>query len=127
MNKKIIALMLATAALVIPPSAYAQEEYSGSFVDADWIHKTKGTATITIADEKTTLSFESFETTFGPDLYVYLATDDKASEFVSLGLLQSNTGDQIYEIPADVNLSKYDKVLIWCQAFSVLFGSAQLA
>ena len=61
------------------------------------------------------------------DLYVYLSTDEGASDYVSLGTLKANMGNQNYEIPSDVDVAKYSKVLIWCQAFSVLFGSADLA
>jgi Electron transfer DM13 len=62
----------------------------------------------------------------GPDLYVYLSTDKNASDFVNLGRLKGNVGDQNYEIPDGTDFSKYDTALIWCQAFSVLFGSAEL-
>ena len=121
-------MFLAVAAAAVPPAAFAEEtQLSGSFVDADWIHKTQGTATITLNDEGSVLSLQDFKTTNGPDLYVYLSTDKKASEFVNLGRLQSSNGDQSYEIPDDVDLSKYDKVLIWCKAFGVLFGTAELA
>jgi len=58
---------------------------------------------------------------------VYLSTDTKATEFVNLGKLKANIGNQNYEIPQDVDLKKYNKVLIWCKAFSVLFGSAELS
>jgi len=71
--------------------------------------------------------FENFKSTNGPDLFVYLATDDQASDFVDLGRLKGNVGNQNYEIPEGVDLSKYNKVLVWCKAFSVLFGSAELA
>ena len=128
MNKKILVALLVTAVLVIPPSAYAEDtQVSGSFVDADWIHKTQGTATITLDENGSVLNLEDFKTTNGPDLYVYLSTDKKASEFVDLGRLQSSDGNQSYEIPEGVDLSKYDKVLIWCKAFGVLFGTAELS
>jgi hypothetical protein len=58
---------------------------------------------------------------------VYLATDDKASEFVSLGKLKANNGNQNYDIPENTDLEKYSKVLIWCKAFGVLFGNADLS
>jgi len=64
--------------------------------------------------------------TNGPDLYVYLSTDKAASDFVNLGRLKGNMGNQNYEIPQGTDLDKYDTVLIWCKAFSVLFGSAEL-
>ena len=73
------------------------------------------------------LRLENFKATNGPDLYVYLATDKSTSDFVNLGRLKGNIGNQNYAIPAETNLTKYNTALIWCKAFSVLFGSAQLA
>lgn len=94
----------------------------------DGIHDAQGDALVlTLKDGTRYLRLENFKATNGPDLYVYLSTDDKASDFVSLGRLKANMGNQNYQIPSDVDLSKYDKVLIWCKAFSVLFGSAELA
>jgi hypothetical protein len=49
-----------------------------------------------------------------------------ASNFMDLGRLKGNIGNQNYEVPVDIDLSKYNNVLIWCKAFSVLFGNAQL-
>lgn len=119
--------ILVMTAIVIPPAVYAEKpELSGTFVDGDWIHKTQGTARIiTLDDGSSVLRLEDFKTTNGPDVFVYLATDDKATEFVDLGRLKANNGNQNYELP-DVDFSKYDKVLIWCKAFSILFGTAEL-
>jgi hypothetical protein len=50
-----------------------------------------------------------------------------ASDYVSLGKLKANNGNQNYEIPNDVDLSKYNNVLIWCKTFGVLFGNAELS
>jgi hypothetical protein len=58
---------------------------------------------------------------------VYLSTDDRASEFVNLGNLKANNGNQNYDIPDGTDLEKYNNVLIWCKSFSVLFGSAELS
>jgi hypothetical protein len=41
--------------------------------------------------------------------------------------LKGNRGDQNYEVPATVDLTKYRAVTIWCRRFSVNFGSAPLA
>jgi hypothetical protein len=70
---------------------------------------------------------ENLQVTNGPDLYVYLAADKSVSDFVSLGKLKANNGNQNYKIPSQTDLTKYDTVLIWCRPFSVLFGSAELA
>jgi hypothetical protein len=101
---------------------------SGSFIGVgDGIHDAEGRAFVLSLDDGTKyLRFEDFKATNGPDLYVYLSTDEQASDFVNLGRLKANMGNQNYEIPSEVNLSKYSNVLIWCKAFSVLFGSAEL-
>ncbi len=103
--------------------------YSGTFTGVgDGIHDAQGDAyTIPLEDGSNVLRLENFQSTNGPDLFVYLATDDKATEFINLGDLKANKGNQNYEIPDDVDLSKYNKVLIWCKSFSVLFGSAELS
>ncbi|MCV0401736.1 MAG: DM13 domain-containing protein [Nitrosopumilus sp.] len=103
--------------------------YSGTFIGVgDGIHDAQGNVyTIPLEDGSNVLRLENFESTNGPDLFVYLATDDGASEFINLGELKANKGNQNYEIPDDADLTKYNKVLIWCKAFGVLFGSAQLS
>lgn len=102
-------------------------EVSGTFVGVnDGIHNANGIAKVILLSDGKVLRLEEFKATNGPDLYVYLATDKTASDHVSLGRLKGNVGNQNYEIPANVDLAKHDTVLIWCQAFSVLFGSAEL-
>jgi len=102
---------------------------SGVFVGVgDGIHDAQGDAlVIPLENGQKVLRLEDFRSTNGPDLYVYLATDSGASDYVSLGRLKANIGNQNYDIPAGTDLSKYDNVLIWCKQFSVLFGSAELA
>ena len=103
--------------------------YLGSFVGVgDGVHDAQGNAyTIPLEDASNVLRLENFKSTNGPDLYVYLATDKNASDFVNLGELKASSGNQNYEIPDNTDLSKYNKVLIWCKAFGVLFGSAELS
>ena len=101
----------------------------GNFVEAgDGFHKAEGIVkVINLADGRTFLRLENLKTTNGPDLYVYLSVGKDASDIVNLGRLKGNIGNQNYEIPAGADLSKYDTVLIWCKAFSTLFGSAKLS
>ncbi|MGI9566291.1 MAG: DM13 domain-containing protein [Nitrosopumilus sp.] len=100
----------------------------GQFVGVgDGIHDAQGTVKIIQVEGGTEyLRLENFKSTNGPDLYVYLAIDGNASDYVDLGRLKGNVGNQNYEIPQGTDLSKYDNVLIWCKSFSVLFGSAEL-
>ena len=101
---------------------------TGSFVGVgDGIHDAQGIAkVIPIEGGGKVLRLEDLVVTNGPDLYVYLSTDKSASDFVNLDRLKANIGNQNYQIPEGTDLTKYKTVLIWCKAFSVLFGSAEL-
>lgn len=99
-------------------------------------HETTGNAAIlALPDGRRILRLTSFSTSNGPDVRVYLVaasdvTDDetvKKAGFVELGPMKGNKGDQNYEVPADLDLSRYRTVTIWCKRFSVNFGSAPLA
>ena len=103
-----------------------KELFSGEFQDADSFHKVSGKVIVLEDGGKRYLRFENFESPNGPDLKVYLSVDDSAGDYVSLGELKGNIGNQNYEISEGSDLEKYDKVLIWCERFSVLFGSAEL-
>ena len=94
----------------------------------DGIHNAEGYAKIlTLSDGSQILRLEDFRSTNGPDVHLYLSTDKQASNFIDLGRLKANNGDQNYQIPIDTDFNKYKYVLIWCKPFSVLFGSAQLS
>jgi hypothetical protein len=107
----------------------------GAFRDADAVHKGKGNATIfSTPTGSAVLRFTDFTATNGPDLKVWLvkagnirSSDDvTASEWVSLGPLKGNKGDQNYVIPQGTDLSAYQSVVIWCEQFGVLFAAADI-
>jgi len=105
-----------------------QVTMSGMFVGVgDGIHSAQGTAKVLSLDDATFLRLEDFKATNGPDLHVYLATDERAIDYVDLGQLKANIGNQNYQIPEGVDLTKYDTVLVWCKQFSVLFGHAVIS
>ncbi len=98
-------------------------------------HDTTGSATIyQLPDGKRVLRFAQFETSNGPAVQVYLvaandATDSdtvKKAGFLSLGPIKGSKGDQNYELPAGVDLTKYKAVTVWCERFGVNFGTAPL-
>lgn len=109
-------------------AAYPALQYMGQFIGVgDGIHDAGGSASIYEIDEgMSVLRLEDFFSTNGPGLRVYLSTDKGASDYVSLGDLKANRGNQNYDIPAGTDLEKYNKVLIWCEPFRVLFGSAEV-
>jgi hypothetical protein len=84
--------------------------------------------------EQRFVRFENFSTDNGPDLRVYLSASDANGDsgafdddFIDLGVLKGNIGDQNYEIAPDVDLSVYDTVVVWCVRFSTPFTAADLA
>ena len=89
-------------------------------------HPASGTARIIEADGKKYIRYENFKTINGPDIYVYLAKDLDAKDYVSLGVVKATEGNINYEIPSGTNLADYKYVLTWCKTFSVLFNSAQI-
>lgn len=94
----------------------------------DGIHNAEGKAKIlTLSDGSQIIRLEEFRSTNGPDVHLYLSTNKQASDFIDLGRLKANIGNQNYQIPVNTDYNKYNYVLIWCQPFSVLFGSAQLS
>ena len=106
---------------------------SGEFRDADRFHKGSGTAKLyRIPELGHLLRFEEFQATNGPALHVLLATAARPTnrndlgEYLDLGPLKGNVGDQNYQIPADTDLASYGSVVIYCRPFHVVFATATL-
>ena len=95
-------------------------------------HPGSGTATtIRRPDGRAVLTFTDFEVSNGPDLRVYLVAgeardESEVDDYEDLGELKGNAGDQQYELPAGIDLDRYETVVVWCRAFSVAFARAPL-
>jgi len=107
---------------------------TGQFSGADASHKGAGQVAVIDQNGQTIVRFTEFEVTNGPDLYVWLvkagniqkSADVKASEWIELGVLKGNIGDQNYSLPAGTDISEYQTVIVWCRQFGVLFAAAAL-
>jgi len=111
----------------------AQIVESGTFSGV--MHPTTGTATIyRLGNGDNLLRLTSFKTSNGPDVHVYLVAvaDAKDSatvehaDYIDLGVIKGNIGNQNYALGHDFDLSKYRTVSIWCKRFAVNFGAAPL-
>jgi len=89
-------------------------------------HAASGKVHIVTVDDKKYIRYEDFKTINGPDLYVYLAKDLEAKEFISLGKLRATEGNVNYEVPEGVDIAEYRYALVWCKQFSVLFNYADI-
>ncbi len=114
-------------------AASAQVVASGTFSGV--VHATAGAAIVyRLGDGHRILRFTNFRTSNGPDVHVYLvAANDakdsatvKRAEVIDMGIIKGNIGDQNYALSADLDLSKYRTVSIWCKRFAVNFGAAPL-
>jgi hypothetical protein len=116
----------------VPAPAGPLELARGEFVSLD--HGTSGAARVLeLADGRRFVRLEGLDTDNGPDLYLYLTTNPAAGdegafddEYVSLGRLKGNQGDQNYEVPAGTDLDRFRTVVIWCDRFNSAFGAADL-
>ncbi len=103
-----------------------QLKFSGNFEPR--AHRAEGLVQIIEAGDSYTLRFEDLDVLNGPDLKVYLASDETATDFIDLGPLKANRGDLNYVLDGVTvaDFADYDTVLIWCRAFGVLFAAAEL-
>jgi hypothetical protein len=85
-----------------------------------------GTVKITSSGADFSLLLENFEISGGPDLKVYLSKKDTPFEFINLGPLQSNSGNQTYKVPKGVDFTVHKYALIHCQQYNHLFAIAAL-
>ncbi|MEM7728004.1 MAG: DM13 domain-containing protein [Pseudomonadota bacterium] len=94
-----------------------------------------GSVSVERRGERTVLVFsDDFRTKRGPDLKVFLSTNSVSDatgvnatvDAVRLGALSSNRGGQEYILPEGVNIADYSSVLVHCEAFSKLWGGADI-
>ncbi len=121
-----------------PGDGAAQPEPAGPVLVADGSFEPRGkysgsgtASLVRLEDGSHVVTFADFEVSSGPDLFVYLVagspeSDRDVTEHVNLGDLKGTSGNQQYEVPADVDLERYDEVWVWCRLFAVGFLRAQL-
>jgi hypothetical protein len=98
--------------------------YTSSFTSG--AHSTSGKVYVVKSSDKSyTLQLQDFKTDDGPDVHIYLASDKSANDYIDV-LPKSKNGTYTIAVNQAVDFTKYKYLLIWCESFSVLFGSAEL-
>jgi len=118
----------------MPEEEQVSSLLSGQFIDADDFHRGSGKVSILeLSDGSRILRVEDFFVTNGPDLHVILAAGSKPTgkedlgQYVDLGELKGNLGNQNYPIPDDIDLESFQSVVIYCVPFHVVFSTANLS
>ncbi|MFK0038765.1 DM13 domain-containing protein [Paenarthrobacter sp. NPDC090517] len=106
---------------------------SGTFQSQE--HETNGTAhLVKLADGSHLLRLENLASSDGPDVKVWLSSLEaggdwfkyRSGRYVDLGAIKATHGNHNYAIPAGTDVAGLMSVVLWCDRFSVAFGSAPL-
>jgi len=89
-------------------------------------HEVEGKALLIEQNGKKILRFEDFDTINGPNLHIYLSSELGVGDSIDLGRIKATKGSVNYEIPEGIDTDKYNKVLVWCVPFRVLFSYAEI-
>ena len=128
----VIVATLIVGAFAVSPNAYAQDS------DNTWTkrsQKIKGTWQIVETDAGTFLELDdAFKTRNAPDLKLFLsphAADEVNARNATAGSvliskLKKAKGAQRYEIPADIDLSQFQTLVLHCEAYTKLWGVSAL-
>lgn len=99
---------------------------SGGLAGADG-HAGQGTATVVDEDGERTLTLTDFDVDAGPDVNIYLSETTEGIEgAIDLGDLKAERGNQVYEIPADADLTRFDNLVLYCIPFTTRIATAEL-
>ncbi|MCA0452669.1 MAG: DM13 domain-containing protein [Chloroflexi bacterium] len=106
----------------------------GTFTEIDVVHTAAGTATIyQLPDNTRILRLENFKVTNAPNLHLYMTRNPKPEEskdigtdYIDLGPIQANVGNQNYPVPTEVDLSAYRGLVLYSQPYNVIFSTAEL-
>ncbi|WP_223940484.1 DM13 domain-containing protein [Arthrobacter sp. StoSoilB22] len=106
---------------------------SGTFQSQE--HETTGTARLVrLADGSHLLRLEDMASSDGPDVKVWLSSlpaggdwfKYRSGRYVDLGAVKATHGNHNYLLPPGTDITGLTSVVLWCDRFSVAFGSAPL-
>ena len=119
---------VAPPAATVGASAFQPRVVSrGEWKGADEFHFARGSALVVeVAPGQYVLRVEGFSVRNGPDLFVMLSPSAIGYQegAVNLGRLKATDGAFNYDIPLGTDLAKFQSVVIWCERFTTLFGTA---
>lgn len=90
-------------------------------------HVTKGDVSVVKTSDGYEIHLsENFWFDGAPDPRVGFGKDGTFVDATDFEVLKSDTGAQVYKVPADIDPTQFDDVFVWCRKFSVPLGVAKL-
>ena len=99
--------------------------YTGQFIAGPY-GNAMGSVKILDSNGVLSLRIEGFSVNSGPDLKIYLSKEQQPLNFLRLGSLKGLSGNQHYSIMNRPDFMEYRYVLVHCEKYNHLFGSALL-
>lgn len=100
---------------------------TGSFTGQN-DHTVSGHIALARAGDTVYLAFApDFSHDEAPDPKVGFGNDGSYDKATTFHELKSRSGVQLYEVPATVDVSKYNEVYVWCEEFAVALAKAPLS
>jgi len=124
---KTIAGILAGGLMLLSASlAWAGGAGTGTFTGLS-NHITKGEVEVRQTADGWVIELkDSFWFDGAPDPRVGFGKDGSFVDPTDFEPLHSNSGAQVYKVPADIDPTQFNEVYIWCRKFSVPLGVAQI-
>ena len=129
---KTVAIAIAALASILiitfvdSPAQAGQTISTGQFSGAN-DHVTTGKVTIKKEGNDVLVILEdNFSLDGAPNPSLGFSKNGKFDVATDFSPLKSNTGHQVYKLPASINVADYDEIVVWCADFSVSLGSAKL-
>ena len=69
----------------------------------------------------------NFNLDSAPGPYLGFGKSGKYAKATEFSKLHKKTGEQIYKVPANINISDYNELYVWCRPFNVPLGVAALS
>ncbi len=121
------AVILLTALIVLPGATAAAGEGAGNFSGVNG-HQATGQVKVIQTDAGWEVHLgDSFTFDGAPDPWVGFGTSGSFAPATDFHRLRSNSGAQVYKVPADIDPAAYDEIYIWCRRYSVPLGVAQIS
>ncbi|HEX2621581.1 MAG TPA: DM13 domain-containing protein, partial [Phototrophicaceae bacterium] len=123
----------------LPEISGQQEVFTGKFIDITVNRGATGDITIyEQPDGDRYIWFENFSAIKGPDLRVYLSTQNStmledleadeelglSPDDIHLGRLDANVGNQKFDIPRDADLTLFNSIIIFSQGLNLIYSMA---